>query len=117
MVTVKIKFLIVGGAAILLGMLLINGSFADDLSRGMLLYQSNCLACHGEKGDGNGPAAAGLVTNPTDFTSSQMSTLTDAMIEKAVVEGISTVTMHSWGSTLSREDVAAVIMYTKTFQR
>lgn len=117
MITAKIKFFIAGGTAILLGMLLIKGSSADDLSRGMLLYQSNCLSCHGEKGDGNGPAAAGLGTNPTDFTSSQMSTLTDAMLEKAVVEGISTVPMHSWGSTLSREDVAAVIKYTRTFQK
>jgi mono/diheme cytochrome c family protein len=117
MITAKIKFLIAGGAAIVFGLLLINASFADDPSRGMLLYQSNCLQCHGEKGDGIGPAAAGLVPNPTDLTSSQMSTLTDALLEKAVVEGISTVPMHSWGNTLSKEDVAAVIKYTRTFQK
>lgn len=29
----------------------------DSLARGRILYQKNCLRCHGKDGQGNGPAA------------------------------------------------------------
>jgi cytochrome c oxidase cbb3-type subunit 2 len=32
------------------------------------LYSENCAACHGERGDGNGPEAGRLKTQPRDFT-------------------------------------------------
>ncbi len=30
---------------------------ADDLQLGKRVYEENCAACHGEKGDGKGPQA------------------------------------------------------------
>ncbi|WP_154646933.1 cytochrome c/FTR1 family iron permease [Methylophaga thiooxydans] len=32
------------------------------------LFQQNCIACHGAKGQGDGPLAASLEPTPTDFT-------------------------------------------------
>lgn len=32
------------------------------------VYRTNCLSCHGENGDGRGPAAAVLRPPPVDFT-------------------------------------------------
>lgn len=32
------------------------------------LYQAQCSACHGQQGQGDGPASAGLEPAPTDFT-------------------------------------------------
>jgi len=40
---------------------------APDLSKAATLYQSNCAACHGATGDGNGPQAAALDPRPTNF--------------------------------------------------
>jgi len=40
---------------------------APDLSNAATLYQSNCAACHGAAGDGNGPQAAALEPRPTNF--------------------------------------------------
>ena len=34
---------------------------------GKKLYEQNCAACHGTKGDGKGPAGAVLKPAPTDF--------------------------------------------------
>jgi high-affinity iron transporter len=34
---------------------------------GKRLYEQNCTACHGPKGEGKGPAAAALVPHPVDF--------------------------------------------------
>jgi hypothetical protein len=33
---------------------------AEDVAAGQAIYQANCAVCHGEKLDGNGPAAAGF---------------------------------------------------------
>jgi len=38
------------------------------LNRGKMLYEQNCTACHGPKGEGNGPAATTLNPRPRDFT-------------------------------------------------
>jgi mono/diheme cytochrome c family protein len=37
------------------------------LEQGKQVYAVNCVPCHGEKGDGNGPAAAALTPKPRDF--------------------------------------------------
>jgi len=41
---------------------------AEALSEGEALYASECAACHGVKGDGDGPAAMALPQRPSDFT-------------------------------------------------
>jgi mono/diheme cytochrome c family protein len=37
------------------------------LEKGKASYSTNCLACHGEKGEGNGPAGAYLLPKPRNF--------------------------------------------------
>ena len=41
---------------------------ADRLDRGSSLYAAHCVACHGEAGDGRGPASGLLRCAPRDFT-------------------------------------------------
>lgn len=38
------------------------------LQRGATLYRQHCVACHGERGDGQGPGAAALTPKPADLT-------------------------------------------------
>src|SRR5262245_34339429 len=40
----------------------------DRVAQGKELFDNHCAACHGEKGDGNGPAARFLYPKPRDFT-------------------------------------------------
>ena len=39
------------------------------LEAGKKVYEQHCIQCHGEKGDGQGPAAVHLQPRPRDFTS------------------------------------------------
>lgn len=39
----------------------------ESLQQGRKLFLHNCSVCHGEKGDGKGPAAATLKTQPANF--------------------------------------------------
>lgn len=61
---------------------------AGDMENGKKLFLQTCATCHGETGEGNGPAAAALEPKPRDFTdSSVISKLSDEHIAKSIREG------------------------------
>jgi len=47
----------------------------ESLQKGKKLFSQNCSVCHGEKGDGSGPAAAALKTPPANFLEMQHSAM------------------------------------------
>jgi len=49
---------------------------------GQSLFASNCATCHGETGDGNGPAAEALILKPRDFALAAFKFDTDADWQK-----------------------------------
>ena len=52
------------------------------------IWKGRCVTCHGEQGDGNGPAGAMLNPKPRNFTDAAWhKTVDDAQVAKAIVEG------------------------------
>jgi len=69
---------------------LVKNPLADDKTAaadGKKLYMSNCSACHGNKGKGDGPAAASLKPKPADHTSALVQSETDGSLFWKITEG------------------------------
>ncbi len=91
------------------------------VDRGAHIYRHYCRACHGEEGDGKGPAAFALDPPPRDFTLAKFKFAAvpsgelpnDRDLKRVIRKGLSGTAMFS--SKLSERDLAAVIQYLKTF--
>ncbi len=91
-------------------------------AEGATIYARYCVGCHGEKGDGNGPAAEMLIVKPRDFTkgifkfrSTPSGTLpTDEDLYKVLSRGVYRTSMPDWALLTERERLA-VIVYLKDF--
>jgi mono/diheme cytochrome c family protein len=90
-----------------------------DAARGEAPYKANCLACHGEKGAGDGAAAAALNPKPAAFNSAErMKGVTDASLYKVISEGGASIgkspLMVAWKGMLNDQQVRDVAAYVKT---
>jgi mono/diheme cytochrome c family protein len=93
---------------------------------GPALYRHWCARCHGERGDGRGPAAAALALNgrpPRDFTTGRFRwtsvpsgtapAATDLV--RTVTRGLPETSMPSFADLLSAEEVAALVTVVRGF--
>lgn len=62
-----------------------------------LVWSEECSACHGETGRGDGPQTIELWTQPPNFhDQSWQASVSDARIEKAILEGGTAVGLSRW---------------------
>lgn len=92
-----------------------------DAAKGETHYKSLCVACHGEKGDGNGPAGAALTPKPTNFTdAANADRLTDEWIYKMVKNGGAangkSAMMVAWSGALNEQQLRDVSAYVAKFK-
>ena len=75
-----------------------------DLGRGSELFQTNCAACHGASGHGDGPAAASLNPKPVNFTDrARARERSTFALEQVIDQGINGTAMQSFAG-LSAQD-------------
>jgi cytochrome c553 len=92
-----------------------------DAKKGETTYKTLCVACHGEKGDGEGPAGAALNPRPTNFTDpANAERLKDEYVYKIVKEGGKangrSPLMIAWGGTITDAEVRHVAAYVEHFK-
>lgn len=80
------------------------------------VFAQNCSVCHGPKGHGDGPAAAGLQPRPADFTDPRRKAkMTRSAQVRIVTNGGGaeklSPTMPAFGEVLSPEEIEAVVDY------
>ena len=96
-------------------------AFAQDANAGKAVYERKCLLCHGETGDGKGPAAELLRPAPRDFTSGIYkirSTANKIPADKDVFDvlthGMPGTSMPPW-AVLPDKDRSNLVAYLKAF--
>lgn len=93
------------------------------LARGRNIYLHMCVFCHGEDGNGGGPAMEYLYPWPRDFRkgifkfrSTPTNTLPlDSDIYKTIIQGVPGTSMPAWGDALSPQDTWALVNMIKNF--
>ena len=95
---------------------------AQMLTEGERSYALYCRACHGDKGDGKGPAAAGLRPPPRDFTLGEFKFAAvpggtmpnDDDLVRIVRSGLHGTAMRAWDG-VPEKNLQEIIQYVKTF--
>lgn len=64
-----------------------------DAAAGQSLYADHCASCHGARGEGNGPGAAGLSPAPANLADHEY---TAARVAQALWNGVSGTAMPAW---------------------
>jgi mono/diheme cytochrome c family protein len=85
------------------------------IQKGKEIYEQKCALCHGVKGDGKGPASAGLNPKPTNFKDSHGEMMTDGEHFWKITTGKGP--MPSYEKDLSAGDRWHVINYINTFSK
>ena len=83
------------------------------VQKGKEIYEKKCALCHGVKGDGNGPASAGLNPKATNFRESHGGKVTDGEFFWKITTGRGS--MPSYKKSLTEEETWYVINYIHTF--
>lgn len=86
---------------------------SGDRSRGESIYRANCVVCHGQGGDGKGPASRSLSPQPKDFSRSMMNR---SQVIEVVRNGIRGTSMVGFRKTLSEKEVLDVGEYVYRFR-
>jgi len=93
-------------------------SMAPDLADGGNLFRENCVACHGERGTGNGPAADTLNPKPRDFTAPErMNLCAPLQFYQAVTFGVEGTAMASFAEAFTPEQRWNLAFYLMTLRR
>lgn len=80
------------------------------------LFRLNCAGCHGENGDGNGPASVVLPRKAANFTDVKtMSTMTDGELFWKMSTG--RAPMPAWKELLPVKQRWELVNYLRTFAR
>jgi high-affinity iron transporter len=88
------------------------------LANGKKIYETNCLVCHGVKGDGDGPLAVhfdpspAVLSNPK-LTGDANTTAYDNF--EVITVGIANTAMIGWTAVLSDQQIWDVTYYLRTF--
>lgn len=99
---------------------------SENLAQGARLYARDCAACHGERGDGTGPAGKNLPgltfmhpdmpRGPANFTdASAMLGASDALLQGKVLRGGMGTGMPEWGSLYTDLELWNVVAFLRTF--
>lgn len=101
------------------GSLLAHSALAADAEAGEAKFKQLCATCHGQTGQGDGPASAALNPKPRDMSDSEwQESVDDEHLRTVIKDGGAAVglspTMTAFGHALSDEDVENIVAYIRS---
>lgn len=92
---------------------------SGDIAAGQVHHATYCDPCHGARGDGDGPLAAMLDTQPARHSDPAfMNVFSDAYLFQLLKDGGPSVgkspLMAAWGETLSNQQIWDLVAYLRT---
>jgi copper transport protein len=91
---------------------------AASLEAGRLLYQQDCLACHGSQGKGDGPAGLALNPHPADLTQHTVPGVhTDGQLYLWITNGYPGSAMPAFSKILTDEQRWHLVNFIRTLAR
>ena len=82
---------------------------SGDPIKGKVIYENNCLICHGDHGKGDGLLGASLRPQPTDLTGPEVRGKSDKDLRTVIHEGRGV--MPAWKTRLNEQDIQNVLAY------
>lgn len=87
-------------------------SLVGNAAKGKVFFNKNCAACHGVKGNGQGPRAYFNYPKPRNFLTEETHTLFNRpTLYKSITNGKVGTVMPAWGKVLGDQEIADVAEY------
>ncbi len=99
-----------------------SSALAQDAANGQQIYSLYCVACHGEKGDGQGPVGKTLEPAPRDFTQGDFKyggtdqAIFDVITNGAASKGGSPL-MAPWSAVIPEADRWALVKHIRSLMK
>ena len=87
----------------------------ESVAIGRELFATNCALCHGETGEGDGPAASGLAKPPADLNEDHVQSLTDGALFYIISQGVPESPMPAWEDVLPEDARWHLVNFLRTF--
>ncbi len=88
------------------------------LLHGKQVYVTNCVGCHGQYGDGRGPASIYMKPDPANFQRPELHLAgSDGQFYQYLLLGLPGSSMPAWGDYLTVNDIWDVINFLRTVPR
>lgn len=85
----------------------------ESVLAGRMLFQQNCIVCHGETGRGDGPQAAGLDPAPTDFRL-HLPLHTDPQFFAFIANGYPGSAMPAWRDSFTDDEIWNLVNFMRS---
>ena len=87
------------------------------INRGQNLYMDKCAVCHGEKGDGNGPAAESFEIPPWSFSDGTPDDYSDGYLFQKIKNGGVWYEMPPFGFILKETEIWDLVNYLRSLKK
>ncbi|HEX2913923.1 MAG TPA: cbb3-type cytochrome c oxidase subunit II [Chloroflexia bacterium] len=88
------------------------------LLHGKQIFTTNCIGCHGQFGDGRGPASTFMKPDPANFQRPELQVAaSDGQFYQYILLGLPGTSMPAWGDYLTVDDIWDVINFLRTIPK